>query len=344
MLSKELQAALVSQYEATKQAWSRHKRSRDLPPGLYGHDTGIHRLNLAIGGWLPDKLTTIGGRSGMGKTALVVPMFLAGARVLNDRRCEFLFFSWEMGPNYIVDRIVCSLTGLPLHYLGQGARYLDTSYKQIIERAYREAAKLPVTYQVMTTDIDAVKAYGYEFLELCAEKSKVEGVQVHPVIVIDYVGIARFENFKPRTYDIGDFMNGLKQFCNESGASAVVFAQIGRKADEKGAPERADFADSQSIEMASDNLIAIYRPEYFNEAVIYDPVTKEELPSTNKMLVRVLKSRDYGPQDFVINADLSVCRFYDLQHGPEFKYWELYQDEAFWREQLKPPRTSPLLF
>src|SRR5690606_11823117 len=93
---------LITQQEAAKESWKRFKYNREREWGLAGHDMGVHPLNLVTGGWLPQKVTTIAGRSGMGKTALVVPMVKAAGRVLNGRRAAFLFYSWEMGPGYIV--------------------------------------------------------------------------------------------------------------------------------------------------------------------------------------------------------------------------------------------------
>jgi replicative DNA helicase len=39
-------------------------------------------------------------------TAITAQMFQAGKRILQGRRAEFLFFTWEMSPDYLVDRHV----------------------------------------------------------------------------------------------------------------------------------------------------------------------------------------------------------------------------------------------
>lgn len=344
MNDKTFTTKLVSQREATIESWERFKANKERDWGLFGHDMGLHQFNLMLGGWIPKKVTTIGGRSGMGKTALTVEMFKAGSRVLNGRRAEFLFFSWEMGPSYMVDRHICNQLGVTLRMLNQGAKLLNGSIQEKLEGIYKDASKLPVIYQEFSTNIDTVKALGYEFVEECKNKSKIEGVEIQPVIVIDYIGMAQFDGSGLRTYGISDFMNGFKQFCNVTGASGLVFAQINRSSDNKPVPDRADFSDSQSIEMASDNLLIIHRPEYNGEKTMWDPILEKEIQSDNKMLVRVLKGRDYGTGDFVVESDVSHFRFHDPNHKWDFPYWEMYESSEFWMNHfgLKRVETEQL--
>lgn len=321
---------LVTQVQATQDSWKRFKENRERKWGLFGHDMGVHPLNLMLGGWIPKKVTTIGGRSGMGKTALTVPMFDAGSRVLNGKRAEFLFFTWEMGPSYLVDRHICSKTGITLRMLNQGAKLLDETLFTKVQETYKEARRLPVTYQELSTNIDTVKAIGYEFVDECERRSAIEGVEIQPVIVVDFVGMAQFEGDGLRTYGVANFMNGFKQFCNGTGASGCIFAQINRSADEKLVPDRADFSDSQSIETASDNLLIIHRPEYNGIKTMWDPKEEKEIPSDNKMLIRVLKGRDYGVGDIVVESDVKHFRFHDVNHKWDYQYWKDYESEDFW--------------
>lgn len=330
---------LISQVEATNESWERFKSNRDREWGLYGHDMGIHPFNLSLGGWIPRKVVTIAGRSGHGKTALVTPMFKAGARVLNKRRAEFLFFSWEMGASSIVDRHICAEAGITLRMLNQGAKLIDGKLLESLQKCYGDARRLPVTYQQMSLNIEAIKAIAYEFIEECEKRSAIEDVDIQPVIVIDYVGMAQFEAAGLRTYGIGDFMNGIKQFCNITGAAALIFAQINRSADEKKVPDKSDLSDSQAIEMASDSLVIVHRPEYNGDKFLWDPKAEKEIPSDNKMLVRVVKDRNYGIGDFVIESDMKYFRFHDIGHQHSYPYWELYQSEDFWLDHfgLKKP-------
>lgn len=322
---------LVNQKQAVDKSYERLLNNREREWGLYGHDIGLHALNMAIGGLIPTRLTTIGARSGTGKTALTAQMFDAGTRVVNGRRCEYLFATWELDPSLLIDRHICCKVGVTLRMLNQGAKLLDTKRFGKIEGAYREASSLPVLYQTASTDINTIRSLVYEFADRCKQKAKVEGVEILPVLVIDYINMAMFDGSGLRTYGIGDFMNGIKQCCNELGIACVVFAQLNRGVDkENRIPDRADFSDSSAIENASDNLIVLYRPEYHGVKTVLNPSTQVEEDSDGKMLVRVLKCRDYGTGDLLMNCDVKHFRFWAEDHEWDTPYYNLYNDASFW--------------
>lgn len=331
----KLYEKLVSQKVAVDKSYERLVNNREREWGLYGHDIGLHALNMAIGGLIPTRLTTIGARSGTGKTACTAQMFDAGTRVVNGRRTEYLFATWELDPSLLIDRHICCKASVTLRMLNQGAKLLDRKTLEAIDQSYREAASLPVVYQTASTDIGTIRALVHEFVARCKEKERVEGVEILPVLIIDYINMAMFDGSGLRTYGIGDFMNGLKQCCNELSIAAVVFAQLNRGVDkENRIPDRADFADSSAIENASDNLIVLYRPEYHGIKTIMNPATQVEEDSENKMLVRVLKGRDYGIGDFLMNCDVKHFRFWAEDHEWDTPYWEQYNDQRFWMRQF----------
>ena len=114
-----------------------------------------------------------------------------------------------------------------------------------------------------------------------------------------------------------------------------MYSQINRSSDEKDIPSRSDFSDSQSIENAADNLILLHRPEYNNIATIYNPETGEQEDSRGKMLLRVLKCRDFGTGDKLIGCDIKHFRFYDLNMEHGYHYWDMYSDPQFWKSYFK---------
>jgi replicative DNA helicase len=325
---------LVEGSAATKKSWIRYLENSQRDWGLYGHDMGIHDLNMTIGGWIPTKVTTIGGRSGMGKTAMVLPMFDAGKQVINGRRCEFCFFTWEMESSFIVDRYITYKTNISSRYLTQGAKLLSLNDKELIKSAYDEAYKLPVSFQEHSLDISHVKKVFTEFVEQCKEKAKIEGIEIIPVGVVDYIGMASFSGSGLRTYGIGEFMSEIKSMCNHTGGCFLNIAQINRGADTKDMPDRADFADSQSIENNSDNLVVIHRPEYNQVSTVRNPKTGEDEDAVGKMMLRILKSRDYGTGDVLLGTDIKRYKFWNLGLGEDFDYRGLYSDENFWKESL----------
>jgi replicative DNA helicase len=328
---------LIRQEIAVKKSYERFKFNREQEWGLYGHDTGIHSLNMMIGGWIPSKVTTIAARSGHGKTAMTVQMFDAGRRIGRNRMARFIFFTWEMESSYLVDRHICYKTGITNRLLGQGAKLLGKEFMKNIHDAYKDAYSLPVIYQQYTANISQVREIFLKFVNDCEKQSRIEGVDIIPVGVVDYIGMAKGEGKNNlKTYDIGDFVNGIKKIVNETNGAFCLFAQISRAADEKDLPQRSDLSDSAAIENASDNLILLHRPEYVGAPTIKDPDTvgKEEVSAEGKALLRALKSRDFGTGDKLISCDIAYNRFYDRSHSWDMPYWKMYKEEKFWMYEL----------
>jgi replicative DNA helicase len=327
---------LIKQTDAVNQSWQRLNSNRERSWDLYGYDIGIHPINMAIGGIVPTRVTVIGGRSGSGKTAMTVPMFNASTRYKVDgSRLEYLFFTWELDPSIVIDRSICSSTSLTLRQLNQGAKLLSEKTMAAVKTAYDFASKFPLVYHIHSTDINEVRAVALDFIKVCKEKSKIEGRYVHPVVLIDYLNMAQFDTAGLRTYGIADFMNGIKQLCNQEKSSAVIFAQLSRETDKQHKiPDRADFSDSAAIENAADNLLVLYRPEYHGVSTIIDPETGTEVDSRGKALIRVLKGRDYGVGDFLINCDIKHFRFWDQKHHWDEPYYTQYSNEDFWINQF----------
>jgi replicative DNA helicase len=190
--------------------------------------------------------------------------------------------------------------------------------------------------------------YDIKGLIRIAENWAKQQKDTHYGVMIDYLGLARLSSAGNRTYSIGDFVNGLKGFVNNTGAWAVMLTQIGRQSDpqktvnKKGeeywtnedGPNRDDLADSRSIEDASDNLIIGFRPEQFKMPTIKDPNSFSVLPSRGLAMFKVEKSRDYGQSQFLVRCDVAVNRFWDMDDSFDEAYWLRYKNENFWKQRM----------
>lgn len=324
---------LITQRSAVDKSFKRYNENLTREVGLYGADTGHHQLNLIIGGWVPTKITTLAARSGFGKSAAIIPMLPTLGKVVNGRRAEMLIYSWEMSADTVADRSVCFETGLKTNEL-RYSRVLPEMLRQRVNKAYAKAQDFPVKYQQHTTNIDTVLKTNDLFIKEIQGKEAIEGVKIQPVIVIDYIGMIQADGkYGNRTYDLGNFMQKLKQYCNETGACVFNLAQINRTADVKEYPDVADLSDSQFIEQNSDTVIIGHRPEYYRKETMKDP-EGGEIPSANKALWRVVKNREGEVKDYIVNCDISKFRFWhrDMEFGQD--YTKLYQDEQFWKQQM----------
>jgi len=336
---------LTSQQEAVNESRRKLQENRAREWGLYGVSMGIDALNLGIGGHEPTKVTVIAGRSGHGKSALLNSFFEPGVTVRGGKKAHFLVLSWEMSPNLLIDREICRRVGITQSLFTQGAKLLGEATLKKVQDVYDSCANFPIEYQTMSTNLSTVRKLTYEFVERCKIAEQKEGVEIQPVIIIDYLQMFKEEGSGTRTILIANFMNGIKSVANETGCSYTVIGQLGRNSDSQELPDRQNLSDSKSIEDACDNLVLIHRPAYLGQATIIDPKTGGEVPSTYRdeegkvigvMLLRKLKARGFSIGDELINCDIAHFRFW----GRDVKKWNedfhyKYQSKAFWMGHFK---------
>lgn len=324
---------IIPQSRAVAKSLEEFKSVSESEPKLFGADMGIHDLNMAIGGHIPKKLTTIAGRSGHGKTASVIPMFKASERVVGGKKPAFMFLTWEMAAEEVVSRYITHETGLSWRLIYQVPWLLTPEQKEQIHVAYQKAKSLPILYQEMSTSFSHIEKISNEFCDICYKKSKAEGIDITPVMIIDYIGMAKFEGSNDlRTYRISELMNNLKGLSKRNDQHTIALAQINRSADDKEMPGRNDLSDSQGIEQASDNLFILHRPEY--QSVKEISLGSEKIDSTDKVIFRLLKGRSVGVGDIVMNCEARHSRFWSLDHHHDFDYWELYDNPDFWKKHF----------
>lgn len=318
---------IVFQDSAVSASEKRFKEARTRQAGLYGFDTGIHDINMACGGFRRKEVVTIAARSGHGKTAMIIPMLYSSIEPHQGKVCYYMFFSWELSPDYVQDRIISYMTGLSNKELTQGAKYLSPEKVAAISRAYEASKNVKALYQSFSTNIKEVKAIMEDFVKLCQEESERLQVEILPVGVIDYIGMAEVEGTK--AYGIGDFMNQYKALCNRLGCAGCILGQINRVADAEALPELQHIKDSADIENASDVVILLHRPEKANLT---------EFPNgdscINKIMLRIQKNRNGGTGDFVANCNIAFNRIWHEGHKFGYDYRRDYEDEAFWRREL----------
>lgn len=323
----------ITQREATGTSYRKYQSILTRPTGLYGTDTGLHPLNMVTGGHVPTAITTFAGRAAEGKTSIITPMCEAASRP-GERRSEILVCSWEMTADKLIDRYICYSTGLTLSHLKYPKILNDAQRKQIME-AYEVASKFPIHYHQYSTSLAVVKKIITEFVEKIKRMEAVQGEPIQPVFVLDYIGRIQSEGKGNRTYDIQNFLYGIKELCNQFGLSAFILAQINRGADKQDLPQVADLSDSSFIEAASDNIVLLHRPEVHGKQVFKHPIYQSEIASNNKAIWRIVKAREAAPGDIVVNCDIARFRWWGEEDRFGDQYWLQYKSDEFWKREIR---------
>jgi replicative DNA helicase len=284
---------------------------------LSGIATGYTRLDEMMSGLHPGDFTVVAGRPGMGKSAFALNV---AAQVASPRRVPIpdvrqpgsyrevdapglgvVVFSLEMPREQLALRTACSEGAVDLGRIRAGSMRSDDWTK--LSEACRFLSKIPVW-------IDDTPAIG--LLELRAKVRRIQAEYNRPatseqperkvgVVIIDYLQLMSGSPYAAnREQEIAEISRGLKRLAKELGVAVVALSQLNRSVETRSMkdkrPQLSDLRESGSLEQDSDNVIFIYRDDYYHpttssmQGLAEIIVAKQRNGPTGKVFLRFFAS------------------------------------------------------
>lgn len=219
--------------------------------------TGLKGLDQLTGGWRKGELTIIAGRPSMGKTAFSLAV---ATKACLDEEVMVSFFSLEMHAEEIVKRMINAQARI------DGAKWRNPKYRfhekdfPVLSKAMNDISKMNIRLSHTRT----------------LTPSRIEGmmrkrIKEHPtlchIVIIDYLQIMDMPgNYERHDLKVGAITKGLKNMALHLEIPVICLSQLSRnvetRADKR--PQLSDLRDSGSIEQDADNVMFLYREDYYN--------------------------------------------------------------------------------
>jgi len=280
-------------------AWGERAMGRSKP----GIATGFRDYDEWTGGLHRSDLVIVAARPAMGKTAWVTNVITNVAKTGEAAA----IFSLEMPKNQMAARILCAEAAIPI---------LRTRTGKLTPRDFTQA-------QVALSELagagiyidDAAKGRPYvadivaRSRRLAAELAR-DGKRLG-CIVVDYLQIVKLrEALLRQRHDIaiGEVSTELKSLAKELDTTVIALSQLNRSVESRQdkRPSMADIRESGQIEQDADQIVMLYRDEYY-----YPDTTKE--PGVVELIIE--KQRN-GPTGTVkIKFDGPTTRFDNIEHS-----------------------------
>ena len=273
-------------------------KSRMCGVDSFGITTGYNNLDKFTGGWRTTDLVVVGGSSSMGKTSLAVSFAVNAAR----NATPSVIFSYEMGVQQLVTRIMSSESSLNSRWLQRGA-INDSEYEMLV-RVTDNIKEMPLY-------IDECNNSSLKYLVNSMRQYAIsKGVKI---FVIDYLQLVqhRTKTVNSREQEIAHIARTLKNIAKELDVVVIALSQLNRGVGnrEGGRPTMSDLRESGEIEQASDIVLLIYRPEY------YGIETTGEGQSTEGLVELIFaKGRNIGTGTIVMEFQKELTKFKDSEN------------------------------
>lgn len=313
--------------QALRVAFQQISEAAERGGRITGTPTGLDRLDMQIAGLHAGDVTVIAARPGMGKTSLALGLAVNvaspkavtipdttqpnGRREVQGNFDGALVFTLEMPIDQLAIRMACSEGRVDLGKLRQGFMQPD-DWRRLTESS-SFLSSLPVwleftpglTLQALRAAIRRYKAQWEREATATTPEKRIR------VVIVDYLQIMRGrDGAGNREQEVSELSRGLKILAGEFNVAVVVLSQLNRQVETRTTkdkrPQLADLRESGAIEQDADNVIFVYRDEYYNPETTNAKGVAELI---------VAKQRNGPPGKVLVRFQASCTRFDNLAAG-----------------------------
>lgn len=307
----DVSSLLKDEFRRFQEALERGERMAGVP-------TGFERLDWKMSGLCNDDLTIVAARPGMGKTSLMMNI---GVNVAAPREteencaappiCGVMIFSMEMSKEQLTARLVCSESRTDFGKYRN--RMLQPADWARIEPAAKFLGSLPLFIDD-TPGMDLLTARAKirrkkaEF-DRPAKDGKPE--QRIGLVCFDYVQLMKApDHIENREQQVSHNARGLKNLVKELGIHGIALSQLNRLTETRSTkdhrPQISDLRESGELEQAADNILLLYRDEFYNP----------ETTDAKGIAELIIGKQRNGPTGKVLTRFTASCtRFDNLASG-----------------------------
>ena len=221
---------------------------------IAGLSTGLVDLDRKINGLNGSDLILIAARPGMGKTSMALNITLNVAKRTDK---AVAFFSLEMSKEQLVMRLVSNESFVDNQKLVTGNLTED------------EWSKIGIASSALSqTDIRIDDNPATTVAEMNAKCRRIDNLGL---IVIDYLQLMttadKGRQAENRVLAVGEMSRAMKIMAKELNVPVICLSQLSRANESRSdkRPILSDLRESGSIEQDADEVIFLYRDDYYNE-------------------------------------------------------------------------------
>ncbi len=287
-----IQDVIASNYETFNKL---NSEERDLYVGI---PTGISALDEITTGLNRSDLIIVGARPGMGKTSFALNVARNVAVMQN--RCVAVF-NLEMSREQMVNRFLSSEARVSSKKLRTGNLTPDEWGRMAY--ASSTLCKAPI-YLDDTASITVPEM-----------KARLRRLKDVGFVVIDYLQLMHSaKKTDNRVQEVSEITRSLKIMAKELNIPVLVCAQLARGTEKQAnhRPALADLRESGSIEQDADQVLFLYREEYYKNEKS-DPTSVET--GTSEVIVAKNRHGELGTVKLAFQGEFTQFSSLELHHN-----------------------------
>lgn len=215
--------------------------------------TGLADLDRLLGGLWPGTLVVLAGRPSMGKSAKALGI----ARHVGEvQGMQVDFYSLEDSAENLIQRLLSDVTGIELQRIRTGD-IAAAEWQSLIEAGRRIKG-----WPLHIDDRDTLSAAGLRAAVL--RRCRTAGTRL---VIVDYLQLMEPEDrYKgQRVQEVSAITRSLKLTAKAAGIPIILLSQLSRQVEQRDdrRPRMSDLRESGSIEQDADDVVLLFREEYY---------------------------------------------------------------------------------
>ncbi len=257
--------------------------------------TGFVDLDSMIGGLGKSNMVILAARPSMGKTGFALNI----AENLAKSNHSIGFISLEMSPEQLLYRIISSESEVPVQKLMKGVILKDE-----IVRIEESIDKIK-DYKIYIEEMGATS-----MSRLASTVRKMKHINGIDVLIIDYIQLLSYSSksshLENRQQEISNISRAVKLMAKDLNICILCLSQLSRKVEERPdkRPRLSDLRDSGSLEQDADQVLLLYRPEYYS--------SDKEVAEISSPQINVAKNRHGSTGIVNLTFRPNIVKFGDI--------------------------------
>ena len=269
---------------------------------IWGYKTDFESYDLITNGLHDSELTVIAARHSMGKTTFVLNMALK----LAQQGIPVLYVSYDIAKESICERLVASCAEVESEKIKKGSLVDEKSWNRFVE-ALSEIGEL-----INNKILNLIPNCTLYYKDLFEKIREFKNEHKKGVVIVDYFQLVKlYSPEDTRIIELASLAASFKHLTMEINIPLILVSQVSKKCEERQdkRPILSDLAECDALAQHSDNLIFLYRHEY------YEP---DDFESKNKAKFIVAKQKNgkrgefeliYVPQIYKFKNPIKMCEF-----------------------------------
>lgn len=232
---------------------------------MVGMATGIHDLDLATAGLEDGNLTIIGGRPGMGKSALASQI----AWHIGKLYGPVLIANGEMSEKQLAQRMLASEAMVDLQSV-RTASLTDEEFRRL-ETAQQRMERIPIRLKCES---------GLTVEAIGAEARAMAGRDGLRLLVVDYLQLLYTQSKRDstRAEELARMADAIKGIGQDLKCHVILLSQLNRGLERRPSkrPTQSDLNESGGIEASGDIILMCYRPHWYTRQECGTPLPEPE--------------------------------------------------------------------